>query len=376
MSDPDREPPAPAAALADARADRAVAVRNALKLSTSLILTWGIALGVRLILPRHLGPANFGDYNFAEAFAATFFIGLTLGIEPYIYREVAVRPAHASDFFGGLLLVRSGVAALLVAAMFIILHAMGRPDAVQRLVWIFVLAQVFTTTNGSLACLLQSTSQVDGLSVLNVASKVAWACGLVLAIFLQAGVWAFVVPLAVTEAGRTLALWILARRHVALRLRLDWPAVPGRPGAEPALPGQHGAAHGLRQARRRASWRSPRIGTEVGYYGAANTIGGLALLATPLLGSVLLPLLARAAARSDRGARRPGAAIARAGADPGHAGLPGHRARRRRLGPRHLRQGLRALGGRPHHRGARPCSSPTSTSSAPTCSTCRGGPGR
>ena len=120
--------------LPDAKADRAVAVRNAFKLSASLIVTWSIALGVRLFLPRYLGPGPFGDYSFAEAFSATFFMGLTLGIEPYIYREVSVRPAHASDFAGGVLLVRMGLATALVPVMAIILHVTGRPGSVQTLV--------------------------------------------------------------------------------------------------------------------------------------------------------------------------------------------------------------------------------------------------
>lgn len=283
--------------LRDAKTDRAVAVRNALKLSTSLLFTWGIALGVRLLLPRYLGPGRFGDFNFADAFSATFFLGLTLGIEPYIYREVSVRPAHASDFMGGVLLVRIGLAAALVPIMAAILHATGRPVAVQHLVWIFATAQLFTSNNATLASLLQSASQVDGLSVLNVASKVAWAGGLLAAMLLKADVWAFVVPLAVTEAARMVVLFGLARRHLGVRLRLDWPAV--RITLVQSLPFLANTVLLAIFAKLDVSFLAVAADrVEVGYYGAASTIGGLALLATPLLGSVLLPLLARAAARS------------------------------------------------------------------------------
>ena len=40
--------------------DALLAFRNAVKLGGSLLLTWGIALGVRLLMPRYLGPDAFG----------------------------------------------------------------------------------------------------------------------------------------------------------------------------------------------------------------------------------------------------------------------------------------------------------------------------
>jgi len=66
---------------------------------TGLLFTWSIALGIRVILPRHLGPSLFGTLQFADAFASTFFVLVSLGMETYIRKEVAVRPEHASDFY-------------------------------------------------------------------------------------------------------------------------------------------------------------------------------------------------------------------------------------------------------------------------------------
>jgi O-antigen/teichoic acid export membrane protein len=289
-------PPA-AGALRDARDDRALAVDNALKLSASLFFTWGIALGVRLLLPRHLGPARFGDFNFADAFSATFFVGLSLGIEPYIYREVSVRPAHASDFLGGLLLARLALAAALAPVVALVLYATGRSASVQLVVWMFALVQLLLSNNATLASLLQAASRIDGLSILNVASKVAWAGGILLAMLLGGEVWTFVAPLAVTEAARMVVLWVLVRRHLGVTLRFDGAAV--RRALVESLPFLATTVLLGVFAKLDVTFLAVAADrVEVGYYGAANTIGGLALLATPILGAVLLPLLARAAARS------------------------------------------------------------------------------
>ena len=76
-----------------------LAVWNTLKLASSLMLTWGVALGVRALLPRYLGPAQYGAYSFAEAVAMTFFVFCSLGVETYVQKEIPVRPQHASEFF-------------------------------------------------------------------------------------------------------------------------------------------------------------------------------------------------------------------------------------------------------------------------------------
>ena len=56
--------------------DTQLAARNLLQLGASLFFTWGIALGMRFLLPRYLGPDRFGTLSFADAFAATFFVAL------------------------------------------------------------------------------------------------------------------------------------------------------------------------------------------------------------------------------------------------------------------------------------------------------------
>src|SRR6185436_348842 len=64
------------------------AARNAFHLGMSLVATWGVALVVRLWLPRHLGPDRFGLYTFAENFAAMSLGFLSFGIDPYIQKEI------------------------------------------------------------------------------------------------------------------------------------------------------------------------------------------------------------------------------------------------------------------------------------------------
>src|SRR5580658_8347716 len=95
----------------------AVALRNGLKMGGSLLITWSVAVIVKLHVPAHLGPIRQGHFGFAESFATMFFTTLGLGVDVYIAKEVAVRPSHASDVVGGVFALRVLMSVVLLAGM-------------------------------------------------------------------------------------------------------------------------------------------------------------------------------------------------------------------------------------------------------------------
>ncbi len=120
-----------------------LALRNAAKLGGSLTITWGIGIVVRLYLPRYLGPERFGMLSFADAFTTAAFVFLGLGLDTYVRKEVSVRPDHASEFIGGVVLLRMLLAVLVFAGMEAVLAATHRPDEVRDPVRIYGIAQLF-----------------------------------------------------------------------------------------------------------------------------------------------------------------------------------------------------------------------------------------
>src|SRR5258706_478410 len=72
----------------------------------TLALTWGVALVITFKLPTYLGPNFWGYYKYGFEYAASLAVFVGFGIDTYASREVAVRPKHASDFFGGVLALR------------------------------------------------------------------------------------------------------------------------------------------------------------------------------------------------------------------------------------------------------------------------------
>jgi O-antigen/teichoic acid export membrane protein len=274
-----------------------LAVRNALKLAGSLLFTWGIALFMRFWLPRHLGPSLFGALSFADAFAATFFIALSLGVDPYIRKEISVRPAHASDFFGGTVVLRVAMSALVVAAMALSMLATHRPPEIRRVVYVFALAQFFVTMNATLSALLQAKGTVGGMSILAVATKIVWAVGVLAAVETGVGLQGVALAYLASEGIETVVLFWLAHHHLRLVFQVDVGAT--KAVVLLSLPYYLNffatTAYGKLDVTLLTLAGSS---LEVGWYAAASAIASFSLLAAPLIGWVLMPTLARAAARS------------------------------------------------------------------------------
>ena len=74
----------------DALSEPLRAARNALTLGSALALTSAMALAIRLLIPRFLGPAAFGELRLAESFAEMLFVILTFGVDMQLRREAAV----------------------------------------------------------------------------------------------------------------------------------------------------------------------------------------------------------------------------------------------------------------------------------------------
>jgi O-antigen/teichoic acid export membrane protein len=279
------------------QADVAMSVRNAIQLGASLLGTWAVALAVRIYLPRHLGPSEFGTFQFADGFTTAIYVVGNLGVETYIGKEVTTRLEHASDFFGGTLILRLILSAIVTVAAVYGLRAGGKTDIVIQLVLLMGAAQVLYYLNSVLAALLQAAGTVGGLSILNIGSKLFWAASIGVALGMGGGVRSVAAAMLISESLRTTGLVILSRRLVNLRFRWDRSATIAVVVASAPY-----YIAGLAQtvyARIDVSVMSfMTTDAEVGWYGSASNIAGMSLLLAPLIGWVLLPLSSRAAARS------------------------------------------------------------------------------
>ncbi len=276
--------------------DAVVAVRNALKLGLSLMATWGISVGVRFLLPRYLGPEVMGPLTFAESFPATFFIALSLGVEMYIHRELPVRPEHGSDFFGSITALRVVMTLVLVGGIDAWLMFTDQTPGLRLLVLVFAGANFLLSTSGTLSAMLHASTLVDGLSWVNVISKLIWGGIIVVALALKLHLAWIPGALLLSELFKCIALYVLARRHVGLSFTLQRGRV--LPMVMAGLPFYLNAialnVYG-RLAITVLNYKAPS--EEVAWYGQALALAQIMMMAAPIVHWVLMPMFARAANR-------------------------------------------------------------------------------
>lgn len=274
------------------------AIKNAVKLGTSLLFTWAIGLVLRLYIPRFLGPDRFGALNFADAFAATAFVFIDLGITTYVRKEIAVRPKQASEFIGGVVITRVALTFLLYAGMELILRLTHRSPEIRLLVYVFGLGQFFIVGSSLSSALLHATGNVNEMSVVTMVTKVVWAACLGAALVFRLDLWVFALALCLSEGLKSSVLYYYARKYLELEFHFDakatWRALAG--GMPFYVSGIATAIYNRIDVSILGVLTTDR---EVGWYGASVTLAGLTMLLAPLIGWVLMPLLSRAAKQSD-----------------------------------------------------------------------------
>ncbi len=281
------------------RREGLLALRNAAKLGMSLVLTWGVAIIVTFKLPPYLGPVMNGHYRFGDQLAMSAAVFLSLGVDTYISREIAVRPKHASDFFGGVLVTRALVLLPLVIVGFFFVQS--EVSERQIATFLFGIAYAFTAMNQTFQQMLQAASKVGGLAVANVVAKILWGGGTFGAVLLHAPFWGLPFPMILREGIKATFLFMAAKDAVELRLRIDVAkTVEVLKVAFPFYIANVAVSLGSTVD---VPWLAKLVdkeSPEVGWYGAARQIAQLSALLSPIMSGVLIPMMSRAKARDEQ----------------------------------------------------------------------------
>ncbi|MGD0523925.1 MAG: oligosaccharide flippase family protein [Polyangiaceae bacterium] len=267
-------------------------------MGASLLITWSVALIVKLRVPAHLGPVGQGHFGFADSFAAMFFAILGLGVDTHIIKEVAVRPNYSSDVVGGIFALRVLLSLLIFPIMGTVLWVTGRHGDVFLAVMVFGVSYHLMALNGTLSAVLQANSRVGAAAVANVVTKVVWGGTLLLGLHYDASLPFLAMPVMLAEGLRAAILIPAARSGTGLEFRIDARAVK-EVIVESVPYFVNGLALTILSSIVMSVLEFVRHDErEVGWFGAVQNLASLCMLLSPLLFWVAVPLLARAHARS------------------------------------------------------------------------------
>jgi O-antigen/teichoic acid export membrane protein len=274
-----------------------LAIINSIKLSLSLVGTLVVAFAVRFMIPRYVGPAAFGQLNFADAYAMSFFVFTTFGIDSYIRKEVSTRLDHANEFFAGFFLMRLAAALLICGMMAVGLHWMNKGPLEWRLAFIFAAGQIAFVHNFTVTSLLHAASEVNELAWMNVISKILWGGGIYAGLVLGWPLEMIAVWFLVSEGTKAVYLSRICQQKLHLRWKIDmratWVVVVA------SFPYYlNYMCHRTYEKLNVSMLSAMTNDNEVGWYSAATNIATISLLFLPILQAVVMPMAARTAAKS------------------------------------------------------------------------------
>lgn len=289
---------------ASSRAARAheisLALTNFLRLAASLMLTWAVAIIVKIKVPAHLGPVRQGHLGFAESFASMFLAFIGFGLDTYVSKEVPVRPKCASEFVGGVFALRALSSVVLIASMIVTLLVTHRQHEIVLAAIVFSLTQMVMSFNATLQAFLQATMRVGRLAIANVVCKIIWGTGVLIGVYCDAPLYALAAPMLLSELLRFGALATVSRQVGDLRYRIDVKAA--RQALRESIPYYVSsvAMNVLGNLGLSVLGFISHDEREVGWFASIQNIVILCLILMPIIQGVFMPLVSRAFGRSER----------------------------------------------------------------------------
>ncbi len=268
--------------------------KNLKVMTISVALTQIIALALKTMMPRVLGPEKMGVFYFAESTAMLFFTFLPLGLTTYINRTLPPKPEHIKDILWTVLLLEIAMAALIGLGLtgLLLLGNQSSETIIATLI-MGVYAAFFIFQRDILQKIFIILGEVSFVSKLNVAVKLVLVIGSLLALYFAPHVALIAFMHLASEAFGLIWLLKKAARSGYVSIKRGLPHL--KPMLKISLPfylaGVLNGVYGQIDMFMLSQFADKK---EVGYFGSAFKIIGIALFLVPVFQSSITPALSRA----------------------------------------------------------------------------------
>jgi O-antigen/teichoic acid export membrane protein len=147
--------------------------RNVRALAGGQIVTWTMTLLWTLVVPRALGPAGLGLVVSAMSVTGVVAIVLGLGTRNYLVREIVVNPIEAGRLLGTALVLRLGLAPLVVGAVVVYSALTHTGGEARTVLYLVALASLLTLLAEPLQAGFQAIERMKYLAYSDVINKTA-----------------------------------------------------------------------------------------------------------------------------------------------------------------------------------------------------------
>jgi serine O-acetyltransferase len=203
-----------------------VVARNAAFLAGGQAVTWSFTLLFMVIVPRAVGPSEWGEYSLATAVTSVALALSSLGVGTLLVKEVSRDLSRASDYIGAAL-----AAQVLLAIPFLVIVAgisltINYTAHTRVILAIITVGTLITFITAPVVAGLQAFEQMHYNTLGDVIAKgLVSLAAVVLVLFFAVGI----VGIGLVALGATALVAVLEMRWIRgsarVRLRFDWPLI-------------------------------------------------------------------------------------------------------------------------------------------------------
>lgn len=197
-------------------------VRNTLALLASQPISWCFTLGFMVIVPRNVGPSEWGEWAVAWAIGLVGRAALDLGVNTVLLKEIARNAQVARRYLGAVLALRLLLAPVLAIAIVGFGQLAGYPAHTRVVLAIVACTLAISYVGTPLAYSLQAFERMHVTALANVVTNGLMTVGalVLLKLFAVGIITIAVFALVANVAGLALEWWWL-KRDVPVRPMFD-----------------------------------------------------------------------------------------------------------------------------------------------------------
>jgi len=167
------------------------------------------ALVSRKLLTNYLGPAGFGDYGFALAYASFFSSFADWGTQLIGIREASKSPPLAPSIFGSVIILRLVLSGVAFTVALLVLPLMGLSSSLQSAIFFACLLIVLYALKGSIGIIFDTNLRIKKWFIVELVTSTSSLLLVYLGVNYHLELaWFFVFLSAVTSLAIALALYL------------------------------------------------------------------------------------------------------------------------------------------------------------------------
>ena len=201
-------------------------VRNAAALIAGQPITWVLTLVFTVMVPRNVGPSEWGEWTLAQSLGQLSSVLFDLGMNTVLVKAISRRPEEAQSQIGAVMTARLVLAPLMMLTMLGFSLAVGYSQHTQILIALAALSFGFASITASAASALQGFERMHLSAFASVLTGVILTTGAVIMVKILALGVISICALAVCSqiiGGVPILVWL--NRQVQVRPTLDWQVV-------------------------------------------------------------------------------------------------------------------------------------------------------